>query len=152
MQRRRIGEVEVSAIGLGGMPMSVEGRPDESRSVATIHADPEDAGPSWVASGTAVVLALVALATPFAMTSAIAATEASTDTGYAVRWGGPVTLALAAAWVAAACLSGSGGRAAGADRGRGWDRPGAARHRDLAVVAAVAVLGILGPGHVDLRA
>jgi aryl-alcohol dehydrogenase-like predicted oxidoreductase len=36
---RKIGDVEVSAIGLGGMPMSIEGRPDdESRSIATIHA------------------------------------------------------------------------------------------------------------------
>ena len=35
---RRIGSVEVSAIGLGGMPMSIEGRPDEARSIATIHA------------------------------------------------------------------------------------------------------------------
>ncbi|MGW0540919.1 aldo/keto reductase [Streptomyces griseoincarnatus] len=38
MYMRRIGEVEVSAIGLGGMPMSIEGRPDESRSLATLHA------------------------------------------------------------------------------------------------------------------
>lgn len=38
MQTRRIGETEVSAIGLGGMPMSIEGRPGEARSVATIHA------------------------------------------------------------------------------------------------------------------
>jgi aryl-alcohol dehydrogenase-like predicted oxidoreductase len=38
MQSRRIGHVEVSAIGLGGMPMSIEGRPDERRAVATIHA------------------------------------------------------------------------------------------------------------------
>ncbi|CAL9321735.1 aldo/keto reductase [Streptomyces griseoincarnatus] len=38
MHMRRIGEVEVSAIGLGGMPMSIEGRPDESRSLATLHA------------------------------------------------------------------------------------------------------------------
>jgi aryl-alcohol dehydrogenase-like predicted oxidoreductase len=35
---RRIGAVAVSAIGLGGMPMSIEGRPDEARSIATIHA------------------------------------------------------------------------------------------------------------------
>ncbi|TCO47792.1 aryl-alcohol dehydrogenase-like predicted oxidoreductase [Kribbella antiqua] len=35
---RRIGDVEVSAIGLGAMPMSIEGRPDEDRSIATIHA------------------------------------------------------------------------------------------------------------------
>ncbi|MEV7683614.1 aldo/keto reductase [Streptomyces sp. NPDC088341] len=38
MKTRRIGTVEVSAIGLGGMPMSIEGRPDEARSLATIHA------------------------------------------------------------------------------------------------------------------
>ena len=38
MQQRRIGSVQVSAIGLGGMPMSIEGRPDRERSVAAIHA------------------------------------------------------------------------------------------------------------------
>jgi aryl-alcohol dehydrogenase-like predicted oxidoreductase len=38
MYLRQIGETKVSAIGLGGMPMSIEGRPDESRSLATIHA------------------------------------------------------------------------------------------------------------------
>jgi aryl-alcohol dehydrogenase-like predicted oxidoreductase len=38
MNQRRIGTTEVSAIGLGGMPMSIEGRPDEERSVRTIHA------------------------------------------------------------------------------------------------------------------
>ncbi|QHT57272.1 aldo/keto reductase [Cellulomonas sp. H30R-01] len=38
MQTRSIGDRQVSAIGLGGMPMSIEGRPDEARSVATIHA------------------------------------------------------------------------------------------------------------------
>lgn len=38
MQQRTIGTRSVSAIGLGGMPMSIEGRPDEARSIATIHA------------------------------------------------------------------------------------------------------------------
>ncbi|MGI5194117.1 aldo/keto reductase [Streptomyces sp. CA-288835] len=38
MQTRTLGEVQVGAIGLGAMPMSIEGRPDERRSVATIHA------------------------------------------------------------------------------------------------------------------
>jgi aryl-alcohol dehydrogenase-like predicted oxidoreductase len=38
MKTRRIGDVSVSAVGLGGMPMSIEGRPDEQRSIATIHA------------------------------------------------------------------------------------------------------------------
>ena len=38
MQQRRIADVEVSAIGLGAMPMSIEGRPDRERSIATVHA------------------------------------------------------------------------------------------------------------------
>ena len=38
MQTRKIGQVTVGAIGLGGMPMSIEGRPDEARSIRTIHA------------------------------------------------------------------------------------------------------------------
>jgi aryl-alcohol dehydrogenase-like predicted oxidoreductase len=38
MHLRQIGDTKVSAIGLGGMPMSIEGRPERSRSIATIHA------------------------------------------------------------------------------------------------------------------
>ncbi|MBZ2195554.1 aldo/keto reductase [Occultella gossypii] len=38
MQQRNLGTRSVGAIGLGGMPMSIEGRPDEKRSIATIHA------------------------------------------------------------------------------------------------------------------
>ncbi len=38
MITRTIGDRTVSAIGLGGMPMSIEGRPDQERSIATIHA------------------------------------------------------------------------------------------------------------------
>jgi aryl-alcohol dehydrogenase-like predicted oxidoreductase len=38
MRTRFIGDVAVSEIGLGAMPMSIEGRPDEQRSVRTIHA------------------------------------------------------------------------------------------------------------------
>lgn len=38
MKTRRIADVEVSAIGLGGMPMSIEGRPDRERSIRTVHA------------------------------------------------------------------------------------------------------------------
>ncbi len=38
MYLRQIGDTKGSAMGLGGMPMSIEGRPDESRSTATIHA------------------------------------------------------------------------------------------------------------------
>jgi aryl-alcohol dehydrogenase-like predicted oxidoreductase len=36
MKQRTIGNDDVSAIGLGGMPMSIEGRPDNDRSVKTI--------------------------------------------------------------------------------------------------------------------
>ncbi len=38
MKQRTLGNRTVSAIGLGGMPMSIEGRPDEAQSIATIHA------------------------------------------------------------------------------------------------------------------
>ncbi|MDT0378429.1 aldo/keto reductase [Streptomyces sp. DSM 42041] len=38
MQTRRIGDRVVGAVGLGAMPLSVEGRPDEDRALATIHA------------------------------------------------------------------------------------------------------------------
>jgi aryl-alcohol dehydrogenase-like predicted oxidoreductase len=38
MPSRRIGGVKVSAVGLGAMPMSLAGRPDEARSLRTIHA------------------------------------------------------------------------------------------------------------------
>jgi aryl-alcohol dehydrogenase-like predicted oxidoreductase len=38
MPTRRLGGLRVSAIGLGEMPMSLAGRPDEARSIRTIHA------------------------------------------------------------------------------------------------------------------
>ena len=38
MQQRPIGDRTVSAIGLGEMPLSIEGRPDRRQAVATIHA------------------------------------------------------------------------------------------------------------------
>src|SRR5580700_6822931 len=38
MRTRSLGGLPVSAIGLGGMPMPSEGRPEEQRSSATIHA------------------------------------------------------------------------------------------------------------------
>ena len=38
MQQRWIGARQVSAIGLGEMPMSIEGRPDEERSIETVRA------------------------------------------------------------------------------------------------------------------
>lgn len=47
MHTRTLGDVKVSAIGLGGMPMSIEGRPDRERSLATIHAA-LDAGVTFI--------------------------------------------------------------------------------------------------------
>ncbi len=38
MHTRTIGHETVSAIGFGGMPISIEGRPDRSQAIATIHA------------------------------------------------------------------------------------------------------------------
>ncbi|MFI6037184.1 aldo/keto reductase [Streptomyces sp. NPDC051315] len=38
MRYRTLGGLRVSAIGLGAMPLSIEGRPDEARALATIHA------------------------------------------------------------------------------------------------------------------
>jgi aryl-alcohol dehydrogenase-like predicted oxidoreductase len=35
---RRLGGLRVGAVGLGAMPLSIEGRPDEARAVATVHA------------------------------------------------------------------------------------------------------------------
>jgi aryl-alcohol dehydrogenase-like predicted oxidoreductase len=47
VKNRTIGDITVSAIGLGAMPMSIEGRPDEARSIATIHAA-LDAGVTFI--------------------------------------------------------------------------------------------------------
>ncbi len=47
MRYRTIGGTRVGAIGLGGMPMSIEGRPEEDRSIRTIHAA-LDAGVTFI--------------------------------------------------------------------------------------------------------
>lgn len=47
MRQRAIGNRSVSAIGLGGMPMSIEGRPERAQSIATIHAA-LDAGVTFI--------------------------------------------------------------------------------------------------------
>ncbi|MEV6836437.1 aldo/keto reductase [Streptomyces sp. NPDC051133] len=38
MRYRTLGGMKVSAVGLGAMPLSIEGRPDEARALATVHA------------------------------------------------------------------------------------------------------------------
>jgi aryl-alcohol dehydrogenase-like predicted oxidoreductase len=47
VQLRSLGHRQISAIGLGAMPMSIEGRPDEAQSIATIHAA-LDAGVTFI--------------------------------------------------------------------------------------------------------
>ncbi len=55
MQERQIGTRKVSAIGLGEMPLSIEGRPDEAQAMATIHAS-LDAGVSIIDTADAYAL------------------------------------------------------------------------------------------------
>ncbi|MCT4354331.1 aldo/keto reductase [Streptomyces sp. Je 1-79] len=38
MRYRMLGDVRVGAVGLGAMPLSIEGHPDEARALATVHA------------------------------------------------------------------------------------------------------------------
>src|SRR6478672_11841855 len=47
MKTRTLGTATVSAIGLGGMPLSIEGRPDRDRALRTIHAA-LDAGVTFI--------------------------------------------------------------------------------------------------------
>src|SRR4051794_21452241 len=44
---RRLADVDVHPIGFGGMPLSLEGRPDEAQAIRTIHAA-LDAGVNFI--------------------------------------------------------------------------------------------------------
>jgi aryl-alcohol dehydrogenase-like predicted oxidoreductase len=55
MHTRTIGDRTVSAIGLGEMPLSIEGRPDEAQAMATIHAS-LDAGVTIIDTADAYAL------------------------------------------------------------------------------------------------
>ena len=57
MQERQIGDRMVSAIGLGEMPLSIEGRPDEAQAMATIHAS-LDAGVTIIDTADAYALSV----------------------------------------------------------------------------------------------
>lgn len=48
MRYRTLGTLRVSAVGLGVMPLSIEGRPDEERALATVQG-PDDSHPDPVA-------------------------------------------------------------------------------------------------------
>ena len=55
MQERQIGNRTVSAIGLGEMPLSIEGRPDRTQAISTIHAS-LDAGVTIIDTADAYAL------------------------------------------------------------------------------------------------
>src|SRR5271156_796621 len=55
MLQRPIGNRTVSAIGLGEMPLSIEGRPDRRQAIATIHAS-LDAGVTIIDTADAYLL------------------------------------------------------------------------------------------------
>jgi aryl-alcohol dehydrogenase-like predicted oxidoreductase len=57
MQQRPIGNRTVSAIGLGEMPLSIEGRPDRRQAIATIHAS-LDAGVTIIDTADAYALSI----------------------------------------------------------------------------------------------
>ncbi len=57
MQQRAIGNRTVSAIGLGEMPLSIEGRPDRKQAIATIHAS-LDAGVTLIDTADAYSLSV----------------------------------------------------------------------------------------------
>jgi aryl-alcohol dehydrogenase-like predicted oxidoreductase len=57
MQQRTIGDRTVSAIGLGEMPLSIEGRPDRTQAINTIHAS-LDAGVTIIDTADAYALSV----------------------------------------------------------------------------------------------
>ena len=57
MQQRPLGDRTVSAIGLGEMPLSIEGRPDRTQAIATIHAS-LDAGVTLIDTADAYSLSV----------------------------------------------------------------------------------------------
>jgi aryl-alcohol dehydrogenase-like predicted oxidoreductase len=57
MQQRPIGDRTVSAIGLGEMPLSIEGRPDRKQAITTIHAS-LDAGVTFIDTADAYSLSV----------------------------------------------------------------------------------------------
>jgi aryl-alcohol dehydrogenase-like predicted oxidoreductase len=57
MQQRPLGDRTVSAVGLGEMPLSIEGRPDRPQAIATIHAS-LDAGVTLIDTADAYSLSV----------------------------------------------------------------------------------------------
>jgi aryl-alcohol dehydrogenase-like predicted oxidoreductase len=79
MQQRPIGNRNVSAIGLGEMPLSIEGRPDRRQAIATIHAS-LDAGVTIIDTADAYSLGVQEHGhEPLTVAEALAAYDGPTD-------------------------------------------------------------------------
>lgn len=119
MQTRRLGDAQVSAIGLGGMPMSIEGRPDEQRSIATIHAALE-AG-----------VTLIDTADAYSFNSSDIGHNESLIAGAVASFGGDTSDVLVAT---------KGGHTR--TRGGGWDLNGSPAYLKQACDASLKRLGV----------
>jgi aryl-alcohol dehydrogenase-like predicted oxidoreductase len=91
MQLRAIGNAQVSGIGLGEMPMSIEGRPDRRQSIRTIHAaqdhdpfqavaaehdvSPQRVARAWMLATSPVVIPIPGSSRPETVTDSAAATD-----------------------------------------------------------------------------
>jgi aryl-alcohol dehydrogenase-like predicted oxidoreductase len=111
MQTRCIDEVAVSAIGLGAMPLSLRGRPDRTRAVATIHAA-LDAGVTLIDTADAYhiddsdighneLLVAEALSSYGADTSHVVVATKGGHTRFGSRWG----LDGSARYIKSACVA-----------------------------------------------
>ncbi|GAA4616303.1 aldo/keto reductase [Actinoallomurus liliacearum] len=119
MRTRRIGDVQVGAIGLGGMPMSIDGRPEESRSIATIHAA-LDAG-----------VTLIDTADAYSLGADDVGHNESLIAGALASYGGDASDVLVAT---------KGGHTRTADGG--WARDGSPEHLRRACEASLKRLGV----------
>ena len=120
MQSRRIGDTQVSAIGLGGMPMSVQGRPDdEQQSVDTIHAA-LDAG-----------VTLIDTADAYSLEDSDVGHNESLIARAVASWGGDTSEVLIA-------TKGGHTRA----KGGGWGLDGSPEHLKRACEASLKRLGV----------
>ncbi|MEU2283616.1 aldo/keto reductase [Streptomyces sp. NPDC013178] len=119
MRRRILGDLRVSAIGLGAMPLSIEGRPDEARALATVHAA-LDAG-----------VTLLDTADSYHLPGAEPGHNERLVARALATYGGPTDDVLVA-------TKGGRGRPAGAD----WTVNGDPRHLKAAAEASLKRLGV----------
>ena len=127
MPRRRIGGLAVSAVGLGAMPLSLAGRPDEARALATVHAA-LDAG-----------ITLVDTADAYGLGEAEVGHNERLVAKALRQWGGDRDRVLVAT---------KGGHVR---RGREWDLDGSPEHLARACEASLRALGVEAIGLYQLH-